>query len=239
MTLAFAVVCEAAADRDTACGLADRVFCDEVDWITEDVLPDYRKWRGHEERDEYLLWREVPALAKAANLRAHGHFDGEPGAADAHAARRALLLLKLNAGKLDGVLLIRDDDRQTERRRGLEQARNESKLGVPIVIGLAHPKRECWILAGFEPCSEAEEKALKELVQDLGFDPCAKAEKLTTKHGLTSAKRVLDVLTTSEREREVDCWAKTALTLLRERGQHIGLAEYLVEVRERLVPLLK
>src|SRR5437899_1646672 len=109
MPLSLAVVCEAAADRETACGLADRVFCGDVDWISEEVLDDYRSWCGITESKPHLLWRDVPELAKQANIRAHGHFDGEPGAADAHAARRVLLLLKHTATNLAGVLLIRDD----------------------------------------------------------------------------------------------------------------------------------
>src|SRR5262249_22883218 len=111
----LAVVCEAPADQRTACALADRVFCAEADWITEEVLDDYRRWRGHTEAHTHLTWREVAHLARAANIRVHGHFEGEPGAPDAQAARRALLLLKQCPGNLHGILLIRDDDRQTER----------------------------------------------------------------------------------------------------------------------------
>ena len=39
MTLSFAVVCEAPADQQTGCGLADRVFLAEVAWLEEEMLP--------------------------------------------------------------------------------------------------------------------------------------------------------------------------------------------------------
>jgi hypothetical protein len=241
MTLSFAVVCEAAADRDTACGLADRVICAEVDWISDEDLEYQRQWRGLEETTSHLLWRDIPELAKQANIRAHGHFDGEPAAPDAHAARRALLLLKLSSRKPDAVLLIRDDDRQTERRQGLEQARKETKLRVPILIGLAHLKRECWVLAGFDPASDEERETLKQLRKELGFDPCARAEQLTAIHAtdLKSAKRVLDLLTGSDKGREEDCWTKAPLPTLEQNGQQTGLADYFQEVRAHLIPLFR
>jgi hypothetical protein len=241
MPLAFAVVCEAPPDHATACGLADRVFCDEVEWIEEEGLHDYRTWRGIEDHSSHLLWRDVPELAKAASIRAHGHFDGEPGAPDAHAARRALLLLKHLGGKLDGVLLIRDDDRQTERRKGLQQARQATKLTIPVVIGLAHPKRECWVLAGFDPLNTDEKESLEEVIGQLGFDPRTKAEGLTAIHDpdLRSAKRVLALLTNGERDREAACWRTARLALLAERGRNSGLADYLREIRTHFLPLLK
>ncbi len=65
MPMSFAIVCEASADRATACELADRVFCREVDWITEEVLNDYRCWRGLEPNEPHLTWREAADLVSA------------------------------------------------------------------------------------------------------------------------------------------------------------------------------
>lgn len=240
MPLSFAVVCEDAPDRDTACGLADRLFCEEVEWITDEVLDDYRQWRGLLPGTAYLRWRDVAGLAKQEGLKAHGHFDGEPGAPDAHAARRVLLLLKLKCAPLDGVLLIRDDDRETERRRGLEQGRGAVKWAVPVVIGLAHPKRECWVLAGFEPCSDDEQALLEKLVGELSFDPRPRAERLTSRESddWKNAKVALTYLA-GDRERQEQCWTKAPLTVLAARGGNTGLADYLGEIRTFLVPLLR
>jgi len=241
MARSFAVVCEAAADRETACGLADRVFCREVDWISEEVLDDYRQWRGLAENDSHLKWTDAAKLARQENIKLHGPFNDQPLVADELAARRAILLLKRSASQPDGVVLIRDDDRDKERRQGMERAREAIKLTVPIVIGLAHPKRECWILAGFEPCSADEQTVLDELRRQLGFDPRETAEELTAKHDhdLKSAKRVLKVLTGSGREREEKCWRETDLGLLERRGRNSGLADYLQEVLKHLVLLFK
>ena len=93
MTRSVAVVCEARADWETACGLADRMLCAEIDWITPDVLDDYRRWRGVLESEPFLSIQRVPALARQKNIRAHGQFDGNPIAPDEHLGRLALLLL--------------------------------------------------------------------------------------------------------------------------------------------------
>ena len=38
MILSIAVVCEGPADRRTGCDIADRVVCEEVRWIEEEIL---------------------------------------------------------------------------------------------------------------------------------------------------------------------------------------------------------
>jgi hypothetical protein len=138
-----------------------------------------------------------------------------------------------------GVLLIRDDDRETDRRKGLEQARDDSDLRDRIVIGLAHCKRECWVLAGFDPVDALEESLLDELRPELGFDPRTTAHELAAKHDADkrSAKRVLGILIRDVEGREARCWEQAPLQTLRDRGQKTGLTDYLDEVRERLVPV--
>jgi len=245
MTRSLAVVCEARADFETACALADRVLCTEIDWITAEVLEDYRRWRGFQESEPFLTIQHVPALARQKNIRAHGHFDGNPIAPDEHLGRLALLLLYTLRPPPDAVLLIRDDDRQTERRRGLEQARRYAQERLrefkTVVLGLAHPKRECWVLAGFEPRDEEERQLLDTVRQELGFNPCTSAEQLTAKHDrdTRSAKRVLRLLTREDWSRQADCWNEGDLELLRQRGQNTGLADYLEELRSRLIALFR
>jgi len=236
----FAVVCEARADEQTGCGLADRVFLAKVGWLELEMLTHCRQWRGFSADDPHLLWRNVASLARARKIRAHGHFQGEPGAPDSHVARLALLLLHGSADPVDAVVLLRDDDGQAARRTGLQQARRTSGIGVPIVIGLAHPKRECWVLAGFEPRNRREQDCVDELQKELGFDPRQDADRLNAAQSghKRNAKHVLDQLTESSWERQAECWQEADLGLLKGRGANTGLADYLGEVEERLVPLL-
>ena len=233
------VVCEADADRRTACGLADRVLCEEVPWIEPESLEAHRSWRGLDAGSTYLKWSETRNLLRKAGLKAHGHFDGRPGALDAFAARRALLLLRKADFAPDAVVLIRDSDGELDRRIGLEQARAEWQDPIPIVIGLAHPKREAWVLAGFEPKNKKEKVALTAARKSLGFDPCTGSHELYAREpgALRDAKRVLAELTGGRGEREDACWVESRLELLLERGTESGLTAYVQEVRERLVPL--
>ncbi len=239
MPLKIAVVCEADADYRTATELAERVLCQLDDWVST-VLENCSLWWGFDRQGTFLCWKDVPTLAKETGIRSHGRFGDDPAAPDAHAARRALLLLQTRYGDLDGVLLIRDDDRQTVRRQGLEQARAVSPWRDRIVIGLAHCKRECWVLAGFDPLDIAEERTLHDLQTDLGFDPRLAAEQLTAKHDTDkrSGKRVLSVLTQDDREREAQCWTKAPLAALRLRGRETGLAEYLRDIEIVIGPKL-
>ena len=237
----FAIVCEAHADFETATDLADRVFIESVDWLETDMLEHQRKWCGTDNGGTFLKWSAVRSMAKEHGLRVQGHFGECPAAPDAQAARRALRLLRLLCVPMHGVLLIRDDDGDARRRQGLEQARSEYSEKVPIVIGLARTKRECWVLAGFEPCDEGERERLESLRSELGFDPRDKAEDLTAKHDhdRRSAKRVLAELTQGDLDRERDCCRNTSLVTLGVRGTNTGLQAYLQEVQDRLTPVLR
>lgn len=226
--------------RPAACGIADRVICAEVDWIETDVLDSYRCYRGAESTEEFLEWKKVGTRAKAKNLKAHGHFRGRPGVADARSARLALWLLHAADHPPRAALLIRDSDARPERRIGLEQARQADRGPCRIVIGLAHAKRECWVLAGFDPQTEKEAHKLNEVRKDLGFDPRTRAHELTAQKDSAkrNAKRVLRQLLGKNRAREAACWEDASIETLEKRGRRTGLTDYIAELNERLIPLL-
>ncbi len=237
----FAVVCEARADSEIATDLADRVLIESVDWLEADMMEHQRVWRGNDNDGPFLKWSTVKRLAKEHGIRVQDHFGEHAAAPDAQATRRALRLLRLLCIPLHGVLLIRDDDGDSRRRQGLEQARSEYTGDLPIVIGLARTKRECWVLAGFDPCDDEEQERLEALRAELGFDPVRKAEELTAKHDhdRRSAKRVLAKLTGNDLDRERTCWRDTPLESLRARGRGNGLAAFLQEVEDHLVVTLR
>jgi hypothetical protein len=238
MALSFLVVCEARADFLTSSELADRVLCEFVKWIEPEILDALREYVGLPGDERFLTWTRVKALAKESLLLPRGLIDGRPAELDAQQARRALYYIESNWPEIDAILLIRDDDRLRERRRGLEQARAASRLRERIVIGLAHTKRECWVLAGFEPSDDLEHARLAEIRQELGFDPCLSPEKLTAihDHDKRSAKRVLRHLVQKSPDREAACWKQTPLHILRARSEQTGLCQFLQGVKDRLVP---
>jgi hypothetical protein len=239
MALSIVVVCEARADFVTAKGLIDRVVCDSVEWAEPEHVAYSRTYRGLEGARQFALWREIDRRAKDVGLGFKGHFNGRPAEADAIMAWRALLLIRLQVPNADAVLLLRDVDDQPRRRAGLEQARDDSILSSRTVIGLAQTKREAWVLAGFEPANDIELEALSKIRQELGFNPCEHAERLTAKHDhdKLSAKRVLGRLTIEDPDREAACCQTAPLDVLRDRGGETGLAAFIQEVEERIVPL--
>jgi hypothetical protein len=234
------VVHEAPADFRTATELADRVLVESIDWMEEHLIEHQRTWL-REWSGAPFTWKRIKQSALDAGIDAIGFFDGEPAQPDARAARRAILYLRHALPDLAGVLLIRDQDDQPERRVGLEQARRQEEGRLPVVVGLAVVERESWVISGFDPQDVVEESRLAAERQTLGFDPRVRSHELTAckdDHAPRSPKRVLSVLTGSNGERQRRCWKEAPLPLLDQRGQGNGLSEYFKEIRALLVPLI-
>ncbi|MBA4188927.1 MAG: hypothetical protein C0467_13100 [Planctomycetaceae bacterium] len=242
MTLRFAVVHEAEADFSTAVELADRVLLDTFSyWLDEESLPFQREWIAESAEGWRLTWKGVKKLADEAGVRAYGHFDGEPGEADAKAARRAILYLLASIPSLDGILFIRDQDDQPERWDGLDQARHQYLDGIPIVVGLAVVEREAWVICGFDPQDDNETVLIEAERQKLGFDPRHRSHELTAgkdDQAPRSPKRVLRQFSGDNWHRERHCWTNTPLEVLRERGGENGLTDFLDEIRDRIARLI-
>jgi len=144
----------------------------------------------------------------------------------------------------DAVILMRDADLQDQgRRRGLEQARQEHELRGRspnvVVIGLAVPKREAWVLVGFDPLDDEEREALASEQRRLGFDPTRRPHQLTaSKHGAEHDIKVCVSALAIDQSREVACYSSRSISELRERDKGIGLSGYLNEVLDRICPIL-
>jgi hypothetical protein len=235
----IAIVCESDADRRTACTLSDRVLCETVDWIAPETLDLLRSYRGIQAPDPYLKWTDMKKIARKRHVAPHGFLRGKPRASDEAMAEQALLLLAALDPPPSAVVILRDTDTDSKRREGFEQARGARAWPFKVVIGVACTKRECWVLAGFEPRDDTERALLERERQDLGFDPRISAEQLTaSEHGAKrDAKRVLLALTGGVREREDACLEDSPLAVLEARGKETGLAPYLREVEELLVPV--
>ncbi len=238
-THSIAVVCEADADRRTACMLADRVLGENVEWITPETIEQLRRYRGIHDHEPYLKWTTATEIAHRRHVVAHGFIRGEPRKAEAAMAEQALLLLAALSPAPSVAILTRDTDKNGERRDGFEQARGARCWPFEIILGVANTKRECWILAGYEPRDDAERALLDRERRNLGFDPRLAAAQLTASEtgAKRDAKRVLEALTGGDRVREDACIEETALDVLAERGAATGVASYLQELKERLVPL--
>jgi hypothetical protein len=230
----IAVVCEGDADRKTVCTLIDRVLCEHVDWITPEVLDDYRQWRGLTDAEQFLKASNVRSEAKRRNIATLGRFNNEPGEFYFRAARLAFLLLSGTDPKPHAVVFVVDTDDILQKRTGCEQARESGSWEFKIALGLPHTKRECWVLAAYDPTNEADIDRLKTLRQQLGFDPRLNSHELTATgdDDKKSAKRVhRDLLQDGE-----SCWDRADLRTLRDRGSQNGLADFITEIESRLIP---
>ena len=249
----FIVFAEARADQQIACELADRVLCEaegSPTWLEAYLLDSLRTWRGFETAtaftkvtdigDLYQKYRSVYRLPRLLGPPRRGKHHSR----EYHQAAKAILLAQRLAQKrpVRAVVLMRDMDTQPERRKDMDVARDEFALAAfEVVIGAANPKREAWVLNGFEPETKEEEASLVARVLELNFDPREQAERLTAKTAgaYRNAKRVLEKLIGDSYEREQQCWKQTDLDLLKKRGEKTGLRDYLEEVRVRLLSLFK
>lgn len=242
----FVVIVEGPEDARTACALADRVVVEEgPHWLNAYMRDQMRTWRGLQSTADFTQWAEVKTLAQERGIRSLGFpASGTPGGADLTQARKAINLhaLMMDEEEAPVLLLVRDTDAERRSRRDLEEARRQPRTPerLTVVIGVAHPKREAWVLNGFDPEDADEKEALAQAKQELGCDPRLDAHMLTASSSgaKTNAKRVLQTLVGSE-DRERRCWEETDLATLWERGEETGLRAFLTEVKERLLPFFR
>lgn len=261
----FIVIVEAKADAIIATELADRVLRAQApDWLQDlfDQQTDSESrllpfcWTGLEPKTAYSCWKDIAQILKNAQrsgMKIPQKLGwGKAGylKTDGVNAFKVLELVRQlrKTRSIRGVILIRDQDNQPERRQHLAAVRaqgNYAQLvpGLAIVIGVADPKREAWVLNGFVTQTTEEEKNLAEVKQNLKFDPCLEAQRLRgdkrySEQRERDAKVVLAQLTGEQFEREQQCWQETDLALLRDRGQKTGLTDYLQEIAVRLSPMI-
>jgi hypothetical protein len=174
------LIVEDRADAEAASMLADRVFIEgDAGWIDAETLPSLREWTGIEPETRYTRWVGLGQLATQHRITAHGRGLGPDGAA----ARKALLLVmraQAQDDSIEAVVLVRDMDNQPERRTSMETARAAlaDKLAFQVAIAAPDPKREAWILHGFEPQNDKEKTLLADERKRLGFDPVTNPERL-------------------------------------------------------------
>jgi hypothetical protein len=107
---------------------------------------------------------------------------------------------------------------------------------VHICLALPHPEIEAWLLAGFEPETDAGREALAEERRTLGFDPREQASRLNPKRTSTpegedvkkSTKRILEKLVSKDGASFERCWRDAPLERLRARGAATGLLDFFV-----------
>ncbi|MBX9628731.1 MAG: hypothetical protein K2X82_33365 [Gemmataceae bacterium] len=245
MSQSIAVVCEAPGDSELVAALVGRVIEAHLpDWYAGYRADQLLTFRGFEPDQPYFYWGRVNTLAGdrrggfGRTLRRSefaGRFPDDPVALE---ALRAIRLLQFNAPtKPDAIILVKDSDNKPERRAGL-LALHDDHAGhtIPVVIGVAHTERECWLLAGFEPNTPREREAHELLCRELSLDPCRESHRLAAPRETDDRhpKRVLGVLSGGDPAREAAC-LRTAFPILEANGRDNGLADFLDALRQRLI----
>ena len=221
MSLQFAVVHEAPADFQTATELADRVLVESIDWMEEDLIEHHRTWL-RESSGVPLTWKRIKQSALDAGINAIGFFDGEPAEPDARAARRAILYLRHALPDLAGVLLIRDQDDQPERRVGLDQARRQEDGATP---GRRRVGRRRAGKLGDQRVRPAGRRGIgtpRSGAAELGFDPrerSARTHRVQERQRPTQPEAGASVLSGDDRDRESRCWREAPCWHLPEAWQ--------------------
>ncbi|MEA5418448.1 hypothetical protein VB712_04365 [Spirulina sp. CCNP1310] len=253
----FIVIVESRADAEIATELAQRVLLEKVDWLEPESLQHFFKWAGLDPGTNYSCWKDLNNIVERVKhdglrIRYLGHSKDGPQKTDYATTSKSLKLIHFLQHKykrpIKAVIFIRDLDNQPERRQSIEQACSEYRdpqSPLAIVIGTPDRMREAWVLNGFIPSSESEQEkqVLQEIQSQLKFDPCEESHRLrsTSKEEperMRNPKVVLEILTRADQLREQQCWQETRLEILRQRGTKTGLALYLDEVEQRLMPII-
>jgi len=252
MPIRIAVIAEAEADRRQICETIDRkILSHAPDWLDAEQLETERIYCGLLPNTIFTKWaelRDIPKVSGAPRSGIIGFNEGQNRRFDYPLGRKALIHCALAHPRIDAAVLVRDMDQQhAERTASLAQARSEvSEAAMRVVLALPRAKREAWVLNGFVPLTKSEKRRYEDIRSKLSFDPCECSEELhAMKEGATrDAKRVLaeligkDLNREDRFEREARCWRATEWKILRERGKESGLARFLEDVKEHLVPLV-
>lgn len=234
--LCIGIAAESLSEAALVSELGDRVILDLALWL-DGQLDLGRRWTGLGQAP-YLDLHRANEEARNRGVAKHGHFGGEPGATDAMMVRN-LLALFADEDEPPGVVVVaRDTDEELDRIEGFRQAVRDTGWPFVAVSAHAHPEREAWLLAAFEPSDTRERSALDALRQELGFDPTVRPHELRSgrETAKRDAKRILSRLCSQEEAARRLIGAD--LGRLRARGQTCGLGPFLDELQTAVAPEL-
>lgn len=207
-------------------------------WQPQATRATQRTWTGIDGVAPWTTWEAAKHLAQSRGVVTHGLGLKGYGLEALRAARVAALF----DPPPDLVVLCRDTDGNASLRRNAMEGLALARAGVPVVLAVAHPEAEAWVLAGFVAANREEEAMIQALRAEHGFDPTASPHRLTAgkRADPHDAKRVCEALfpdgTASERAER--CWQESPLVELLRRGSETGLPEYIADIASVVLRLL-
>ncbi len=226
-------------------------------WI-HDSLAFLIEWAGAEDLGQHLPGVRYTRRGRTDDLpsgevriggrpiKTRGFINGRSLAPEAGAWRRALLYVLAGVEQVDAVICARDTDGDPARLVGVRQA--ASLIDRPVLICAPHQDAEAWIILGMARHVDPDRRAA--MARALGFDPIDAPERLTAQPNSapTDAKRVLSQLRGGAAvSRAVPVAQLAALIddcrppadVVARVGPRCGLADFIEQVRARLLPLLR
>lgn len=242
LALHVALVGEDSMHELVATTLVRNVLIDAVDWLDSDTYDAVCGAFDFGGGRRLLKWKDVntEAQARGFGVRTHGRWGAGHRPAYAASARKALLLL--NELGIRAAVLIVDLDDDDDRRDGLVAARDmvAAQADLTVVVATPKPEGEAWLLCGFEPEDEEEQRAFAAERMRLHYWPNANAHRLSSKRkqDRRDCKACFDRLVPPhDVARRTRCLGD--LTRLRKHGEQTHLRAFLDEIQSRFAPLLR
>ena len=240
--ISILVVAEHESDVAHATTLADRMVLASLQWAEPESLPFLRRWRGEFEELFLDVHKIHEVAARRGFPRVRGHFDNRPSAHDYQSAIQALRIARADDIEAPAVVWIRDTDGEhvglESRIQGWQDAcsRFDGEFGA-LVGGFPHESMEAWMIVAWANGPARDAQAIEIVRQELGFDPTLRPQGLShSEHIPKSAKNVVRRLGIDSR-----CMESTELEVLQnsDPARNCGLLDFLEQIRERLVPLVR
>ncbi len=247
MSVVIGIACEDKGHFSAVSHIIDDMLVASHGWL-DGVLEHCRSWRGLVDGEPWYKYDPDdandlrPSTINGRRIAPQGRILGEPLKPEAGMWRKILLLFCHSEPRPQVVILVRDVDGfsrergKGDRRGGVQQVRDGFDWPFEVVIALAEPEVEAWLVSGFVPTGSLEKERLNAVRRALSFDPTTESHRLTShpNDARTDSKRVLEQLCGTDEERRQACLSDHAM--LRERGAMNGLAIFLDEVEQRVVP---
>lgn len=242
------VVGEGITDFEAVSELIDQALMARIEYIEPATISAFRTFVGLSHFEPFERLRTSPGERRQDYRRAVRKAWGEPISHPVElviATKLQEILSHYSDRKQEPpyLIFVKDTDADEECRNALRNLRARYDT-ESLVIGYQHTELECWLIAAFEPTDDDEKQRLRDMdageLPGCGFNPCLRSHDLTATKAdhdeiKLSPKRVLRYLTSGDRSRAIGGLHRDNHATLTQRGEHNGLADFLKDIRERLI----
>jgi hypothetical protein len=242
------IVGEGVTEYEAISELIDQALMARIEYIEPETISAFRTFVGLSHFEPFERLRTSPGERRQDYRRAVRKAWGEPISHPVELVIATKLQEILShysdrEQELPYLVIVKDTDADEECRDAIRNLRVLYEA-ERLVIGYQHAELECWLIAAFEPTDGHERQRLRDMdhgeLPGCGFNPCLRSHDLTNTgpdhDGIKlSPKRVLRYLTAGDRSRALHGLHRDNHATLIQRGEHNGLADFLGDIRSRLI----